>query len=120
MMLFLKPDELEKISDNKIVRDYMDELIKINKVFKDFKISEFISPEEDMKKRIATVVNVVKEKGLEKGMQKGIQKGIQRGRKEGMREVSNNLLKMEIPLEQISKATNLSIEELQSLELSRQ
>ncbi len=135
IMLLLKPEELKKISKDRIVRDYMEELIKINEIFKDFKISEFISPEEDMKKIIESEKVLAREEGLkegreegleqgieqgivqglEQGIERGIEQGIEQGMGKGIETVARNLLQMAIPIEQISKATLLSIEQLKKL-----
>ncbi len=99
MMLFLKPKELEKISDDKIVRDYMDELIKWSEAFKGFSIDNWISPEEHAQKIIASERILAEEKGMKKGIKK----------------TAKNLLQMGTPIEQVSKATSLSIKELKKL-----
>ncbi len=113
----------------------MDELIKINEVFKDFKFSEFISPEEDMKKIIESEKTLAREKGMKSGMkqgmkqgmrqgiQQGIQQGIKKGKEQGLKEgsektkceIATNLLKLKFPIEQVSQLTSLSIEKLQKL-----
>lgn len=131
IMLLLTPEELEKISKDRIVRKYMDELIKINEIFKDFKFSEFISPEEDMKKIIESEKILAREKGMkqgvkqgmQRGMQRGIQEGIKKGKEQGLKEgsektkceIATNLLKLKLPIEQVSQLTSLSIEKLQKL-----
>lgn len=127
IMLLLRPEELEKISKDRIVRKYMDELIKINEVFKDFKFSEFISPEEDMKKIIESEKTLAREKGMKsgmkQGMRQGIQQGIKKGKEQGLKEgsektkceIATNLLKLKFPIEQVSQLTSLSIEKLQKL-----
>ncbi len=113
----------------------MEELIKINEIFKDFKISEFISPEEDMRKIIESEKVLAREEGLkegreegleqgieqgivqglEQGIERGIEQGIEQGMGKGIETVARNLLQMAIPIEQISKATLLSIEQLKKL-----
>lgn len=55
----------------------------------------------------------------EKAMEKGLEKGLERGKAEGefnkSRNIARNLLKMNIPIEQTARATELSIEEIQKL-----
>ena len=46
---------------------------------------------------------------------KGYDEGIKDGRKDKKIEIAKNLLNLEIPLENISKATGLSIEEIEKL-----
>jgi predicted transposase/invertase (TIGR01784 family) len=49
--------------------------------------------------------------GLEEGMEKGMEKGMERKSVE----IANNLIKLNMPLNQISQVTGLSIEEIQKL-----
>ena len=59
------------------------------------------------------------EKGMQKGMQKGLQKGLQKGMQKGMQEEryknAKALKAIDIPLEKISEALGLSIEEIEKL-----
>ena len=56
---------------------------------------------------------------LEGAMEKGVRKGIGIGREQGIgigkKDVARNLLRMNLPLDQISKATGLTRKELSSL-----
>ena len=56
------------------------------------------------------------QKGIQQGIQKGIQQGIQKGAAEEKLEIAKNLLKINLPLDQISKATGLSIVEIENLQ----
>ena len=53
----------------------------------------------------------------QKGIQKGIQQGIQKGVAERNIEIARNLLKTNLPLEQISMATGLTIAEIERLRI---
>ena len=59
------------------------------------------------------------QKGMQEGMQKGIQKGIQEGIQQGISErnieIAKNLVKLGMPLRQISAATGLTQEEVENL-----
>ena len=63
------------------------------------------------------------EKGMQKGMEKGIEKGIKQGIEQGLREgehaktieIAKEMLKENIDINVISKVTNLSISEINSL-----
>ena len=63
------------------------------------------------------------EKGMQKGMEKGIEKGIKQGIEQGLREgehaktieIAKEMLKENIDINIISKVTNLSISEINSL-----
>ena len=61
--------------------------------------------------------------GFQEGMEKGKEEGREKGREEGMEkgmerksvEIANNLIKLNMPLEQISQVTGLPIEEIEKL-----
>ena len=59
------------------------------------------------------------EEGIEKGKKEGLEKGIKEGREEGIKEgiisTAKRLIKMNIPIENISKATGLTKEEIAKL-----
>ena len=56
------------------------------------------------------------QEGIQKGIQQGIQQGIQKGAAEEKLEIARNLLKINLPLEQISMATGLTIAEIENLQ----
>ncbi len=55
------------------------------------------------------------EDGEIKGEEKGIKKGIKQGREEERREIAQNLKSLGLSLEDISKATGLTSEEIEQL-----
>ncbi len=58
----------------------------------------------------------VLEEAIEKAEALGMEKGMEKGEYKKQVEIAQNLLRMEFPIEQISEATSLSIEELQKLD----
>ncbi len=52
------------------------------------------------------------EKGLKKGLEKGLEKGISEGEKIKAIEIARNLKSMNLSIEQIKAATNLTEEEI--------
>ena len=69
----------------------------------------------DIKNSIDTAL----EKGREEGMAKGMEKGLEKGREEGMEKekisTARRLLSMGLSEEQVSTATELSLEEIRKL-----
>ena len=71
----------------------------------------------------AQALHNAEQKGIQKGMQEGMQKGIQKGIQEGIQkgiserniEIAKNLVKLGMPLRQISAATGLTQEEVENL-----
>jgi predicted transposase/invertase (TIGR01784 family) len=57
-------------------------------------------------------LNHAREEGIQEGIVKGIQEGMVKGIQEEKREVAGNLKKLGLPVEQIAKATGLSVEEI--------
>jgi predicted transposase/invertase (TIGR01784 family) len=55
------------------------------------------------------------EKGLEKGMEAGLKKGLEKGKAEERVAIVRNMLKLNLPMETIIKATSLSPAEIQKL-----
>jgi predicted transposase/invertase (TIGR01784 family) len=53
--------------------------------------------------------------GMEEGLQKGLQKGLQEGVIKGKKTTAKNLLKLGLPIEQVAKAAELSVEEVVQL-----
>ena len=56
-----------------------------------------------------------KEQGMKEGKEQGIKEGKEQGMKEGKIEIAKNLLSIHLPLEQISNATGLPIDEIKKL-----
>ena len=56
------------------------------------------------------------EQGMKEGKEQGIKEGKEQGIKEGKIEIAKNLLSIHLPLEQISNATGLSIDEIKELQ----
>ena len=56
-----------------------------------------------------------KEQGIKEGKEQGIKEGKKQGIREGKLEIAKNLLNVNLPLEQISNITGLSVDEIKSL-----
>ena len=65
----------------------------------------------------AQALHHAEQKGIQKGIQQGIQQGIQKVVAERNIEIARNLLKTNLPLEQISMATGLTIAEIERLRI---
>ena len=89
-------DKLSKISKDRRVNKYMDEVKRVNE---DPEFREFISAEEDNRK----IENSIKKELREEGQ------------KERNIEIAKNMLKEEIDINSISKCTGLTEDEVNSL-----
>ena len=73
----------------------------------------------DVKNSIDTALEKGREEGMAKGMEKGMAKGLEKGREEGMEKekisTARRLLSMGLSEEQVSTATELSLEEIRKL-----
>jgi len=94
----------------------MDEVIK--KVF-EVNADEKIRARLDSQEMYAIDYNIAMGEAEEKGMQRGLQKGLQKGLEQGSRikelEIAKNMKDMGLDIEVISKATSLSVEEINKL-----
>ena len=96
IMLDLGKKELETMPKDKIVDKYITTVTLVNN---DPEFMSYMSEEEDKRKIQNSLYNEAKEEGI----------------KEGSIAIARNLLSMNIKLEDISKATGLSIEEIKKI-----
>ena len=97
-------DELSKISKDRRVNKYMNEVKRVNE---DPEFREFISAEEDNRK----IENSIKKELREDG--------IKEGQKEEKIEIAKNMLNDGVPIESISKYTGLTEDEVNILKQDR-
>ena len=94
----------------------MDEVIK--KVF-EVNADEKIRARLDSQEMYAIDYNIAmgeaEEKGMQRGLQKGLQKGLEQGSIQSKLEIAKNMKDMGLDVEVISKATSLSVEEINKL-----
>ena len=60
-------------------------------------------------------LEIAENKGYEQGVIEGIEQGIEQGVEQNKNEIAKKLLNMNMSIEDISKANNLSIEEIEKL-----
>ena len=96
IMLDLDKKELENMPKDKIVDKYITNVTIVND---DPEFQKYMSEEEDKKKIQNSLLSEAKEEGIS----------------QGIKQTAKNLLSMNMPLEDISKATGLSIEEINNL-----
>ena len=103
LMLMLEREEIKKLKKeekgDKIIMAYEKEINKINKDF----VFEW-----DYEKDNEMLINSLKKEYREEGEAKGIQKGHLAGLKEGKTSIAQNLKKMNMSLDFIAKALNVS------------
>ena len=82
-------------------------------------IDEHIRIQENYDMTMETAIDEAREEGLERGIEKGIERGLkqglEQGRYEGQLELIRKMLSRGLPLEVVSDATGLSLEELEAL-----
>ena len=104
---------LKQILNEKQLQKFMKDVINMSK-------SNFVLHAWEKEKLDALVLENAKEYGLKygriEGQKKGLEKGHKMGRIEGIKETAKNLLNMKMNINDISKATGLSIKELKLLE----
>ena len=108
IMLDLDKKELENMPKDKIVDKYITNVTIVNN---DPEFQKYMSEEEDKKKIQNSLLSEAKEEGISQGISQGYTSGIN----DGIKQTAKNLLSMNMTLEDISKATGLSIEEINKL-----
>ena len=108
IMLDLDKKELENMPKDKIVDKYITNVTIVNN---DPEFQKYMSEEEDKKKIQNSLLSEAKEEGISQGISQGYTSGIN----DGIKQTAKNLLSMNMPIEDISKATGLSIEEINKL-----
>ena len=104
IMLDLDKKKLENMPKDKIVDKYITNVTIVND---DPEFQKYMSEEEDKRKIQNSLLSEAKETGYTSGINDGISKGI--------KQTAKNLLSMNMTLEDISKATGLSVEEINKL-----
>ncbi len=119
MMFLLNPESLEI---SKIMEK--NENIKVAnyqlKQFSEDEVNQYIAElrekaHRDDKALFNTGKRIGQEQGLEQGIKQGLEQGTAKGQKAAKEQIAKNLLALGIPIEQISKATELSIEEIKEI-----
>ena len=108
IMLDLDKKELKNMPKDKIVDKYITNVTIVND---DPEFQKYMSEEEDKKKIQNSLLSEAKEEGISQGIEQGYTSGIN----DGIKQTAKNLLSMNMPLEDISKATGLSIEEINEI-----
>ena len=108
IMLDLDKKELKNMPKDKIVDKYIANVTIVND---DPEFQKYMSEEEDKKKIQNSLLSEAKEEGISQGISQGYTSGIN----DGIKQTAKNLLSMNMPIEDISKATGLSIEEINKL-----
>ena len=101
-------EELKDMPKDKIVDKYITNVTIVND---DPEFKKYMSEEEDKKKIQNSLISEAKNEGISEGIKQGISQGIS----EEKNNVAKNLLSMNMPIEDISKATGLSIEEISKI-----
>ena len=104
IMLDLDKKELENMPKDKIVDKYITNVTIVND---DLEFQKYMSEEEDKKKIQNSLLSEARENGINDGISKGVS--------QEKVSIAKNLLSMNMPIEDISKATGLSVEEINKL-----
>ena len=108
IMLDLDKKELENMPKDDIVDKYITNVTIVND---NPEFQKYMSEEEDKKKIQNSLLSEAKETGYTSGINDGISKGVSKEKVN----IAKNLLLMNMSLEDISKATELSVEEINKL-----
>ena len=116
IMLDLDKKELKSMPKDKIVDKYITNVTIVND---DPEFQKYMSEEEDKKKIQNSLLSEAKEEGISQGIEQGytsgINDGIYKGENKKSIEIAKNMLNKNMSIEDISKATGLTIKELKGL-----
>ena len=112
IMLDLDKKELKNMPKDKIVDKYITNVTIVNN---DPEFQKYMSEEEDKRKIQNSLLSEAKEEGISQGYTSGINDGISKGVSQEKVNIAKNLLSMNMPIEDISKATGLSTNEIKGL-----
>ena len=112
IMLDLDKKELENMPKDKIVDKYITNVTIVND---NPEFQKYMSEEEDKKKIQNSLLSEAKEEGISQGYTSGINDGISKGVSKEKVNIAKNLLSMNMSFEDISKATGLTVEEINKL-----
>ena len=106
-------EELQKALGEDLMEKEARELLeeKIEQYSRDEEVIEMYTEYTREELERESVLEETLEKGIKQGMEQGMEKGIEQSKKE----IALNLLKLGISIEQIHKATSLSIEEIEKM-----
>ena len=111
-------EEMEKLANGDKLREKIMSEYK-RKISKEEFLEALFDPEWDRQCIINSEKILAREEGLKEGLEEGRAEGIAEGRKEGIEQgieqVARSLLNANMPVEEISKHTKLSIQELESI-----
>ena len=108
IMLDLDKKELKSMPKDKIVDKYITNVTIVNN---DPEFQKYMSEEEDKKKIQNSLLSEAKEEGISQGIEQGYTSGIN----DGIKQTAKSMLNKNMPIEDISDITGLSIEEINKI-----
>ena len=108
IMLDMDVKTLKNLPKDKVVEEYMEKIEKLNQ---DPMFINWITKEEDERKIKNTQISLAYNNGLNDGISEGISQGIDTGKKE----LIKTMLQNGASIEQMSKLTGLSIDEINNI-----
>ena len=104
LMLDMNLEELEKYKEDKVVKEYMEKMERLNQ---NPMFINWITKEKDEE--------MIRNTQLFKAEEKGINKGITKGREQANLEIAQKMINEKVDIHLVSKVTGLSINEIKKL-----
>ena len=104
IMLDMNLEELEKYKEDKVVKEYMEKMERLNQ---NPMFINWITKEKDEE--------MIRNTQLFKAEEKGINKGIAKGREQANLEIAQKMINEKVDIHVISKVTGLTIKEIKDL-----
>ena len=113
ILTLTKVDEIEKLAEGD------EELMEVAKELKRLTNDAYtigLYDEEEERRRIENSIKITaKAQGVKQGIQQGIRKGLKQGTDNEKKSIAKNLLKMNLPIADVMKATGLSKKQITML-----
>ena len=117
LMLDMEIKDIKKLPKDKVVREYMEKIEKLNE---DPIFINWITKEKDEQMIKNTQLYNATQEGINIGINQGISQGIKQGINQGMKqekiEIAKNLLEQNVDISIIMSATGLTKEEIEKLQ----
>ena len=112
LMLDMNKEELEEYKTDKVVKEYMEKMERLNQ---NPMFINWITKEKDEQMILNTRLSDAEERGIKQGLTQGINQGITQGIEKANIEIAKKMLVEQADIHMISRVTGLDIEKIKNL-----
>ena len=112
LMLDMNKEELEEYKTDKVVKEYMEKMERLNQ---NPMFINWITKEKDEQMILNTRLSDAEERGIKQGLTQGINQGITQGIEKANIEMAKKMIVEKADIHMISRVTGLDIEKIKNL-----